>query len=152
MKRRRRYRKSDHIPATQIAALGFCETKLVLQDQHGDRVTKTQAAARVEGQVAHEAFDKAVVAKHNQGSTVARDRRCFVATAIYGVNDPRTEDLRRFRDTRLMTTSTGRALARIYYTASPLLVRVMRLCPILKYPVRHLLDWVRKHTTIKDQS
>lgn len=71
------------------------------------------------------------------------DRRCFVASAVYGLDDPRTEELRRFRDTQLQPSKFGRAAVRLYYRLSPALVLVLDWCPVLRRLARAALDLVR---------
>lgn len=73
----------------------------------------------------------------------ASDRRCFVASAVYGLDDPRTEELRRFRDARLLPSVVGRFAVRIYYFTSPLLVFALEHLPSLAGPVRRLVDLLR---------
>ena len=49
---------------------------------------------------------------------------CYVATCAYGSYDcPEVWTLRRFRDERLSASAPGRLLVRLYYLASPALVR-----------------------------
>jgi hypothetical protein len=52
------------------------------------------------------------------GGTV-KDFRCFIATAVYGVDDPRVIALRDFRDRRLVRTRLGRIVTALYYAVSP---------------------------------
>lgn len=73
----------------------------------------------------------------------ASDRRCFVASAVYGLDDPRTEELRRFRDARLLPSAVGRQAVRAYYLTSPLLVLVLDRLPLLAGPVHRILDLIR---------
>lgn len=68
------------------------------------------------------------------------DKRCFIATACYGVDDPRTEALRQWRDRVLMPSHVGRGLVQLYYRLSPLLVRLCERYPALLTPVRGIVD------------
>jgi hypothetical protein len=76
---------------------------------------------------------------------------CFVATACYGSNlAPQVQTLREFRDERLLTTSTGRRMIRIYNLAGPSLARVLDTSPPLRAIVRGMvlrpiLWFVRKY-------
>ena len=73
----------------------------------------------------------------------ASDRRCFVATSLYGLDDPRTEALRAFRDRSLMPSAAGRALVSAYYRTSPALVSVLDRAPALRSAARLALDLIR---------
>ena len=49
---------------------------------------------------------------------------CYIATAVYGTYDcPELWVLRRFRDERLRASAAGRLAVRVYYAASPRLVK-----------------------------
>ncbi len=53
---------------------------------------------------------------------------CFVATAVYGgVDHPDVRLLRAFRDEVLSSSAPGRALVRLYYAISPILVSLARI-------------------------
>lgn len=71
------------------------------------------------------------------------DRRCFVASAVYGADDPRTDQLRQFRDTYLMGSATGRGVVQLYYTLSPGLARAIATVPGLRPVVVRALDLIR---------
>ncbi len=59
-------------------------------------------------------------------SSGGRDRRCFIATAVYGSEDhPYVKILRRFRDTFLLDNATGRKFVQIYYYYSSSLADVI---------------------------
>lgn len=124
------------IHASDLARLGWCEKKVVLDLRHGEQITARQAAARERGKKEHERFDREVVAHHRP------DPRCFVASALYGPADPRTDVLRGWRDRVLDTTRLGRLAIRAYYRVSPWLVRRMSDYPALMPPVRWLVDRV----------
>lgn len=50
---------------------------------------------------------------------------CYIATAVYGSYDcPEVRVLRRYRDSRLGSTAHGRAFIKLYYTFSPLIIRM----------------------------
>ncbi len=54
-----------------------------------------------------------------------RKAGCYVATCVYGSYDcPEVWLLRRFRDVKMASSWYGRVFIRIYYTVSPMLVRV----------------------------
>lgn len=53
-------------------------------------------------------------------TVIRRDRRCFIATAVYtSPTAPQVAVLREWRDTRLNSSILGRALVWVYYQISP---------------------------------
>jgi hypothetical protein len=136
-------RRPHYVSASDIASLGYCETKLVLEATHGEIVTEHQAQARVRGQVEHQRFDQLATTHHNPAPTPEGRGPCWIASAVYGVNDPRTNELRDFRDEVLMRNPVGRLLVRGYYRASPPVARALARRPRLAYAVSRMLDGVR---------
>ena len=130
------------IAASQLADMGFCETKVFLKSTLGDRDTEQSAKLRGEGKAKHQAIHEAAVQHHNRRPSPV-DKRCFIATAVYGVNDPRTDQLRRFRDERLMGTSAGRKLVGLYYWISPSIADFITEATWLRPIVERMLDAIR---------
>lgn len=65
---------------------------------------------------------------------------CFIATAAYGTPFAKEiEILRKFRDTKIVKTKTGRAFVRYYYRHSPVIADFIRNKPKTKAFVRGLL-------------
>lgn len=65
---------------------------------------------------------------------------CFIATAAFGTPFAKeVEILRKFRDTRLMKTASGRAFVRFYYRHSPPIADFIRNKPKAKAFVRIML-------------
>lgn len=71
---------------------------------------------------------------------LASGRRCFVATALYGVDAWQTQALRDWRDRALMPHAAGRAAVQLYYAVSPALVRLARRSPLTERCARRLVD------------
>lgn len=142
-RRRQRRDSTYYLPATKLAAMGHCETKIVLEARYGDRSTEKQAKAREQGVLVHERFDKVVRMAHNRPQHQARDKRCFIASCVYGVEDVRTEELREFRDDVLARVRTGRGFIAAYYAVSPWVVKVLECCPALQPVVRRCVDRIR---------
>ncbi|MBU0765241.1 MAG: hypothetical protein KJ607_10450 [Bacteroidetes bacterium] len=70
----------------------------------------------------------------------SEDKRCFIATAVYGMpDDYHLYLLRAFRDRRLMTNLPGRLFVRIYYRTSPRIARYIAANSNAKYLVRKIL-------------
>ncbi len=141
MQQRKRERR-HHLAATSIAMLGYCEAKLVLQRRYGDMSTPQQDLARERGVEEHEVFHHVVSAHHNTAPPPASgtDKRCFIASAVYGADDPRTWRLRAWRDERLAPTRLGRIAIALYYRKAPALVRLCARRPALARIARVLLD------------
>jgi len=144
--RRLNYRKDDYVAITKVAALAICEQKLLLLRRLGDRATPGQRAARTEGDRQHAQFDRKVRAHHNRKRErpSAGDRRCFIATAVYGIDDPRTQALRRYRDARLAGTVPGRAFIWFYYALSPAVAWLLERWPAGRTATGWCLDRLRK--------
>lgn len=145
--RRQRRDRTYYLPATKLAAMGYCETKIVLEDRYGDRATPEQAQARVQGREVHERFDRVVRQAHNRRLPRAQDRRCFIASCVYGVDDARTEQLRAYRDRVLARVWAGRVLIGTYYAVSPWVVIVLDRNPRWKKTSRWVVDCVRRRVT-----
>ena len=65
-----------------------------------------------------------LVRKNEPSFDIKQKKGCYVATAVYGSYDcPEVWTLRRFRDSTLATSWYGRAFIKIYYAASPTLVK-----------------------------
>lgn len=62
-----------------------------------------------------------VINLHTRSSlSVVPEKDCFIATAVYGsIDSPQVQQLRAFRDYKLMQTWLGRKIVRMYYRYSP---------------------------------
>lgn len=134
--------KTNYIAASKLAAMGYCEQKIIFEKIHGEIVTKDQQAARNRGNSQHNQFHDRVVQSHN---SIPRPRTgpCFIATAVYGYHDHRTNELRQFRDQVLQTSPLGRCLITIYYQLSPPMAAWITRHPTAQVFTRRLLDSLR---------
>lgn len=139
-----RHNQRTRIRATDLADMGFCEQKCLMKARHGDVETPEAKAARTRGHAEHQRFDHQVRVAHNTGLRGQRDRRCFIASAVYGSNDPRTEALRRFRDEHLIPSTCGRIFVKLYYTLSPLIAALCEKSPLLRTIMKNILDGLRR--------
>lgn len=130
------------VSATQLAAMGTCEVRMLLDARHGEVVGPEQQASRQEGIREHQRFDQLAREAHNAGRK-PRVGPCFVATAVYGGADPRTNQLRRFRDRVLRRHRLGRLLVVLYYRASPAVAQWLQGKPGATWMVRRTLDGIR---------
>lgn len=90
----------------------------------------------------HDQFDRLATASHNRHPD-ANSSPCFVATRVYGSLDPRTDELRRFRDETLSRTPIGRGLIWTYYRISPSIADRLANRPGWARVTRWLLDATR---------
>lgn len=136
--RRSRKQKRDPatVSATELAEMGFCEKRVLLAHLHGERLTSEQLRSVDLGRKAHARF-------YREGLTAASearaDRRCFVATCLYGETAWQTEILRRFRDRILLRSRLGCRLVDAYYAIGPGVCRLLVRLPWLRPPTRALV-------------
>lgn len=141
MSRRNRGR-DRYVSATDIASLAFCEQKVVLTRQHGDKATPEQQQARERGLKHHQQHDATVRRHHNQAPT-QRPSPCFIASHVYGPIDARTQELRAFRDHVLRRSAAGRWAVAVYYRFSPAVVRWLQRRPWATAAIRLAVDSLR---------
>ncbi|WP_459203453.1 CFI-box-CTERM domain-containing protein (plasmid) [Ralstonia pseudosolanacearum] len=121
---------------TDIVAIVYCEQKAVFDAECGDTRPLEVRAKALAGTFEHLRFQA-------EGHTRAViDRRCFIATAIYGPDAAETNFLRAWRDRVLMPSKHGRALVRAYYATSPRLLPILSRSRLAAGAVRVVLDRV----------
>lgn len=123
------------VSASELAAMGMCERRVVLEHRHGRRMSATQREAIARGLRLHAAFDAQADAEQ-----AGRRGRCFIATYIFGSTAPQTEVLRAYRDGVLRVGVTGRCLIFWYYRASPHVCAWLTRHPWACTPVRRGLS------------
>lgn len=115
---------------TDIVGTLYCEQKVVYDQALGDASPLEIRVKAVAGTIQHLRFQV-------EGQTQqVMDRRCYIASHVYGEDAPETESLRRWRDEVLRTTLLGRLTIAIYYRTSPALVRLFG-------PSHHLTSFIR---------
>lgn len=129
---RRRKGPGDEVSATELAEMGFCEKRVQLAYIYGEQATPEQRQAMARGQEAHQRYLE-------DGLAATSDRRCFVATFVFGPEARETQVLRAYRDTVLLHRRWGRALVAAYYRVAPTGCRVMERSPATVVGVRRLL-------------
>ncbi len=55
---------------------------------------------------------------------------------------PQVESLRQFRDRVLLRSTQGRCVVRAYYVVGPYLAEILEKFPLLKNPVRRILEYM----------
>lgn len=123
------------VAATDLAKIGSCEN-IVLNKSQGRKIKLSSASKRSirAGNKAHNSHER------NTGEFQGEDKRCFVATEIYGPEAEETRALRQYRDTQLLSRWYGRVLTRCYYALSPMMVNTIRFLPSLRAPVVRVLN------------
>lgn len=131
MSKKRNGRRVE-VSAKALAEMGFCEKRVQLAHLYGDRVTPEQQLARTRGQAAHQRYLE-------EGMASARDRRCFVATCVFGPEAEETQALRAYRDAVLLHRWWGPWLVAVYYQVAPSVCRVLEWSPMATTGMRWLL-------------
>lgn len=126
-------RGESYVSITDVVATVYCERKVVLDWTHGKKRPIGVQARALSGSLGHKQFE------YQGAMRAAVDRRCFIATHLYGGDAEQTWALRAWRDEVLMPTRAGRLLARAYYAVSPFVVRAMDRSPWLGRCLRPLL-------------
>jgi hypothetical protein len=120
------------VSATELAKMGKCERQIYLDAKYGES-TELTASYIEKGNRDHEKFQRTIT---------GQDKRCFVATAIFGQDAPETVFLRQFRDEWLLTNLPGRMFTSLYYNISPSIVELLQQWPTLLKSTRWILCWL----------
>ena len=99
-----------YVPVTDLSQMAVCEKQVVLKNTH--RVNQQNQAMK-RGTQAHKKFEKQIK---------KQDRRCYIATYIYGDQHENTQFLRDYRDNVLMHAWYGPGVIQFYYYISSWLV------------------------------
>ena len=129
-----RKKKSSWVSASDVGRTVFCPHSVALKHQ-GAKPSQQAIVARQRGEQRHEVLNQ----------KAREDKRCYVASYLYGVDDPRTNMLRKFRDQSITKWPGGRFLVRAYYRVSPTVIQLSEMSPWVKacvhYLVNHLTYW-----------
>lgn len=129
---KKRNGRRDEVTAKELAEMGFCEKRVQLAHLYGDHVTPEQQEARLRGREAHQRY---LV----DGMASSGDRRCFVATCVFGPDAVETHVLRAYRDTLLLRRWWGRWVVTVYYRVAPSICRVLMWSPMATAGLRRFL-------------
>lgn len=129
---KRRKRPGDEVSAKELAEMGFCEKRVQFAYLYGEQATPEQRQAMARGPVAHQRYLE-------EGLAATDDRRCFVATFVFGPDARKTQVLRAYRDAVLLRWRWRRGLVAAYYRVAPMGCRVMDRSPATVAGVRRLL-------------
>lgn len=106
--------KSGIVSATELSQIAVCERKIYLKAKYGQR--KDSSASMVDkarGKALHKR------AEHQNHEHRNVDKRCFIASCVYGIDAEETIFLRGFRDNSLRRYLLGRIFIQSYYKVSP---------------------------------
>jgi hypothetical protein len=123
-------KRNNWVSASDVGRASYCPHYLELKNK-GAKPSVEAIVARVKGEESHEQLNKD-----------ANDRRCYIASHLYGIDDPRANLLRGFRDSCLLEYFLGRAFISIYYLISPTLVSVSRRITLLDIVLRGIVDFL----------
>ena len=107
------------IRVTDLSDMTVCEQRILFDRRYGKRRTRYQRGLQREGIHQHRLHENTLRA-------AGMDRRCFIATAVFGPEAPQTMALRAWRDRALIPSRPGRILVRAYYHLSPSLARRLK--------------------------
>ena len=126
-----------YLKASDIGHLASCETRFALERMRGGGGNRRGSSPDIDAQ--QRAYEALVAAHHNAQLI---DRRCFIASEIYGEAAPETEQLRVYRDTTLTSSLLGRMSIVGYYSVAPAITVLTRRSPLVRRAVRWSLDWI----------
>ncbi len=118
------------ISASDIGRAQYCPHYLE-HKFNGESVSASAQKARIKGDLAHDELN-----------IDAQDKRCYITSHLYGIDDPRTILLRNYRDNSLKNHFIGRLFITSYYSLSPYLVDASRRTPKLERLLRKLVTRV----------
>jgi hypothetical protein len=121
------------VSASKAGRAQFCPHYLELERNRAD-VSKRAAAARIKGDRKHDALNRK-----------AEDKRCYVASHLYGIDDSRTNLLRAFRDNRLKDSIPGQLFIGVYYRLSPMLVVLAKRSKLVEKVLSSIVDKIVRH-------
>ena len=128
----RRHAQRNEVSATELAEMGFCEKRVQLVHLYGEQAMPEQRKAMARGQMAHQRYLE-------EGLAATADRRCVVATFVFGPDARETQVLRAYRDAVLLRRRWGRILVAAYYRVAPTGCRIMARSPATVVRVRRIL-------------
>lgn len=131
-KKKQRNSSKEWVSASDVGRAAFCPHYLEL-NYNGTRPSQDAIKARENGNAGHDKLNKQ-----------AQDKRCFVASHLYGIDDPRTIALRNFRDKNLIGNRTGRLIIYLYYKLSPSLVVQANKFDALDRLLRNIVNYLVK--------
>jgi hypothetical protein len=128
--------------ASEMAHTFVCEQRAVFERRFGKRWGRAELKRIEEGNEAHQRMHRQAVHMERRVDSSIGKRRCFIASAVYGVNAKETSELRQFRDQGLRASRPGRWLIRIYDRVSPAVAKSVEGTPWLASCTRLVLNLI----------
>jgi len=122
----RHSRKKRYHSISDIVSAVYCEQKMMFDRRLGDASPDFVRKRAVEGVIEHRRFEieqKIRVLQNKPGELI--DKRCFIASSIYGIDSLEAVTLRKWRDDVLLQSVIGQIFVRWYYWFSPFMVSKM---------------------------
>lgn len=123
--------KNTTVTASDLAQCCICEQQFVFDQKYGKRRSKELAKNASAGIAVHKYLNAEAQLAYRNVETSQTDKRCFIASALFGVDAPETWQLRDFRDKVLIKKLFGRYLIEFYYQISPPIAAILLRCPRL---------------------
>ena len=139
-----RRRRQDRLWASELAQFARCEQKALFERGKNVRRTPEEYARLREGTAVHVALHRDAHDADRLANRAASDRRCFIASVVYGPDAPETRQLRALRDRLVGRSRAGSAVIRIYYLLSPALARWLEERSSARALIRRILDRLLK--------
>lgn len=127
------------IDASDVGQISFCPYAIFLRSQ-GKKSTAESEAIMAKGQVAHES----ITLKTRHPASV---KACYLASYAFTPDHPIVNDLRAWRDSRLLTSIAGRLFVRCYYRISPAVITFFGHNRCFRYFAVRFVTWL--HQRIK---
>lgn len=124
-------RKVRYINASQVGQARYCPYSVTLMAK-GVKPSRSALANMANGTKDHERFTR---------TELKSDSRCYIASHLYGVDHPKTNLLREYRDLHLRSSTRGRLFIQAYYRISPMIVWIARRAPALDGLLKPLVEW-----------
>jgi hypothetical protein len=126
--------------ATDLAKFATCERQAYLDKRYPHtKDSRAIQASKTRGNYIHALAER-------QGHPASHsDRRCFIATAVFGQDAEETNSLRTWRDRNLLPHHIGRLLVSLYYRLSPCVADYLERHPAASRATAALLrSWIRR--------
>jgi len=124
--------KKIWVSASDVGRAAFCPHYLELKNR-GVKASRQAEASRARGNASHDELNR-----------IAQDKRCYIASYLYGIDDERTNALRSFRDKTLLRHRPGNVLVNIYYRLSPTLVTISSRSSTAERCLRYMVNGIVK--------
>lgn len=135
-----RRERSNVISASDLAQSCVCEQQVVFDRMFGKKRAREQVQRAKAGIAVHADMNAQAQLAYRGAETSQPDRRCFIASALYGPDGPETQVLRSFRDRKLAPFALGRLFMVFYYRSSPPIAAALHRHPRLAAMTRIIVS------------